>query len=154
MIRTPAALKIAAAIAVASILLPPPATAGAWPLCDEAKGAPRCVVDGDTIHWHGERVRPAKTDAPEIEHAACPAERAAGERARDRLAALLDGARIRLTGHRDRYGRALGRAKAPGIGDVESAMLAEGVTLPYRAGLRAQRVKYWCGSKVDQVEIK
>lgn len=87
------------ALALALALLAAPAAA----LTAELR-----VIDGDTIVVSGEHIRIADLDAPEIGRAHCPEERAAGERARDALAALLDTHAWSLgrTG-RDRYGRTL-----------------------------------------------
>lgn len=78
-------------------------------LCDGLVRAD-CVVDGDTFWFRGEKVRIADIDAPEISEPGCPAERQAGELARDRLLAMLNEGRFRLTaGGRDEdsYGRKL-----------------------------------------------
>ncbi len=124
-----------------------PAAAEPWPICDQGRPASACVVDGDTIWWHGDKFRFAATDAPETEHARCPAERASGERTRDRLAALLGtGATVRPTGARDRYDRRLAGVTVP-AGDVEAILLSEGLTLPYAPGraAHAARAAHWCG---------
>lgn len=47
-----------------------------------------CVVDGDTLRFKGEKIRIVDIDAPETSKPACPAERQAGEEARDRLVAF------------------------------------------------------------------
>lgn len=78
-------------------------------LCDGPVRA-NCVVDSDTFWFHGEKMRIADIDAPEISEPECPAERQAGERARDRLLAMLNEGRFRLiAGWRDEdsYGRKL-----------------------------------------------
>ncbi|WP_246804232.1 thermonuclease family protein [Mesorhizobium mediterraneum] len=85
------------------------APAGSFTLCAGPIRA-NCVVDGDTFWFRGEKVRIADIDAPEISQPRCPAERQAGEMARDRLQALLNEGRFSLTpGWRDedRYGRKL-----------------------------------------------
>lgn len=70
-----------------------------------------CVVDGDTIRLGRRRVRLIGVDAPEIAGAQCPAERALGERAADRLLVLVNQGSFDLVGHRfrnlDNYGRDL-----------------------------------------------
>lgn len=70
-----------------------------------------CVVDGDTIRLGQRRVRLIGIDAPEIAGARCAAERALGERAANRLLALVNGGEFDLVGHRfqnrDGYGRDL-----------------------------------------------
>lgn len=67
-----------------------------------------CVHDGDSFIVGTERIRIADIDTPEIEHAKCPAERAAGERAKLRLLELMNAEpyRIERTGT-DRNGRTL-----------------------------------------------
>lgn len=75
------------------------------------------VIDGDTVELaDGRRIRLAHRDAPETGYRArCGAERAAGARAADALAALLDGAAIHFedSGHRHR-GRHIGWLYADG----------------------------------------
>ncbi len=93
-------------------------------------GGPRqtCVVDGDTFWLNGEKIRLADINAPETAEAACPAERAAGEAAKRRLAELLSAGPYRLaTGGRasDRYGRAL-RVVTRGGRSLGVQLVAEG----------------------------
>jgi micrococcal nuclease len=88
------------------VLLP---FAAAIALCG---GGPRhtCVIDGDTFWLNGAKIRLADINAPETTQAACPAERAAGEAAKRRLAELLSAGPFRLETRgraTDRYGRAL-----------------------------------------------
>lgn len=135
------------ALPIIMTIMATPALAAPWPICDRGQPDEACVVDGDTIHWHGLKIRLTQTDAPETEHARCPAELAAGIRARDRLADLLGlGAEVRLSGRQDRYRRELGTVETP-LGDAESVMLGEGLTLVYRSGrdAKAERMRHWCG---------
>ena len=78
-----------------------------------------CVVDGDTIRLGQRRVRLIGIDAPEIAGAGCPAERALGERAANRLLALVNDGEFDLVGHRfldqDRHGRELRLARRGGV---------------------------------------
>lgn len=74
--------------------------------------APRvtCVVDGDTMWWHGTKIRLADINTPEISRPGCRAERELGERATLRLIALLNRAPFTLLRDgrdEDRYGRKL-----------------------------------------------
>ena len=100
-----------------------------------------CVVDGDTFWLAGEKVHVADINAPETEQAACPAERALGERAKRRLAGLLaEGpfaleVRGRAT---DRYGRALRVVTRDGS-SIGAQLVAEGLAEPWR-GKRSD----WC----------
>jgi len=70
-----------------------------------------CVVDGDTLRLGQRRVRLIGIDAPEIAGARCPAERALGERAANRLLAIVNQGEFDLVGHRfhnrDSHGRDL-----------------------------------------------
>ena len=93
-------------------------------------GGPRhtCVVDGDTFWLNGEKIRLADINAPETAQAACPAERAAGEAAKRRLAQLLSAGPYRLETHgraSDRYGRALRVATRAGR-SLGAQLVAEG----------------------------
>ena len=116
------------------------AAAVAIALCSHA---PRvtCVVDGDTFWLAGEKVRIADINAPETDHAGCPAERALGERAKRRLAALLNDGPFALEVHGravDRYGRAL-RVVTRGGRSLGAQLVAEGLAEPWR-GKRSD----WC----------
>jgi endonuclease YncB( thermonuclease family) len=69
-----------------------------------------CVVDGDTLHVSGMVVRIADVDTPEIFSARCPAEKALGELATQRLVSVLNEGpfEIRTQGRdEDAYGRTL-----------------------------------------------
>ncbi|WP_081716400.1 thermonuclease family protein [Asticcacaulis sp. AC460] len=70
-----------------------------------------CVVDGDTFWLHGEKIRIADIDAPEIHEPKCSYERDLGTRAASRLIVLLNSGdfdlRSDMTNPRDRYGRKL-----------------------------------------------
>lgn len=117
------------------------ALAAAFTICS---GAPRvtCVVDGDTFWLHGEKIRIADINAPETAQAACPREAALGQRAKLRLAALLNGGRIELIAvdrERDRYGRLLRTVRRDGR-SLGAVLIAEGLAEPWR-GRRSD----WCG---------
>jgi micrococcal nuclease len=70
-----------------------------------------CVVDGDTIWISSEKIRLADIDTPEVSRPSCANEKILGERATDRLIALLNEGpfEIAQAGNRDedRYGRKL-----------------------------------------------
>jgi micrococcal nuclease len=116
------------------------ALAALFTLCSSA---PRvtCVVDGDTFWLEGEKIRLADINAPETAQAACPREAALGEKAKLRLAALLNMGRIELVAserERDRYGRLLRRVERGGR-SVGAMLVAEGLAEPWR-GRRSD----WC----------
>jgi hypothetical protein len=70
-----------------------------------------CVIDGDTIHYAGRKIRLLDINAPEISNPGCPSELALGLRAKERLIELMNAgpvAVIRVDGNdRDVYGREL-----------------------------------------------
>lgn len=67
-----------------------------------------CVVDGDTAWIDGQKVRLEGVDTPEIFSPECPAEKALGMKARDRLLELLNQGPFELEGEgEDRYDRQL-----------------------------------------------
>jgi len=69
-----------------------------------------CVVDGDTFYYHGERIRVADIDAPEIHEPRCVYEANLGDPATDRLRELFnDGPFMIIAAEQDedRYGRKL-----------------------------------------------
>lgn len=115
--------------------------AATFALCTHA---PRtdCVVDGDTFWLHGEKVRIADINAPETHGAGCPAELALGERAADRLAALLSAGpfALEVQGSRatDRYGRNL-RVVRRGGDSIGAELVREGLAEPWRG-----RRSNWC----------
>src|SRR5688572_1312980 len=70
-----------------------------------------CVVDGDTIHYQGLKIRLADIDTPEVSQPKCPSEAALGKQATHRLIDLLNQGPFEIA-HRsgpdeDRYGRKL-----------------------------------------------
>lgn len=122
----------------------------------ETPASPAVVVvrptchDGDTCTvdipgWPpiiGQRmpVRLRGLDAPEI-RGACDKERELAVRARDRLRALMQGARrieLREVG-RDKYFRLLARVTADGA-DVAHVLITEGLARRYSGGVR----RGWC----------
>lgn len=114
------------------------------------------VIDGDTIDarvapWPGlvviERIRLVPLDTPEIRGAQCPAERAAGERAKARLAEILAAAKLvtaaNVQRRRDSYGRLLAEIYADGR-SVSDQLISEDLAVIWQP--RSQRpVNPWCG---------
>jgi endonuclease YncB( thermonuclease family) len=100
------------------------------------------VVDGDTVVvrariWLGQEVeiyvRLAGIDAPEL-RGKCAFERALAVRARDFVAARLQGGQVRLSQIQyGKYaGRVVARVHAPGGADLSAALLNAGLAHPYR----------------------
>ena len=126
--------------ALASSVVPP--VAGAFHACKWGGGSD-CMVDGDTIYLHGQKIRIAGIDAPETHDYGCSSELDLGERAASRLQALLNsGGAVTLTSidrDEDRYGRKL-RNVAVGGADVGETLVSEGLAREYAGGRRS-----WCG---------
>ena len=108
------------------------------------------VVDGDTIevlariwpdHFVETLVRLADIDAPEL-RGRCAEEIAQAERAKSRLAALLQGGRLDLVDvHYGKYaGRVVARVLTEDGRDVAKILLAEKLVRPYSGGRREP----WC----------
>ena len=93
-----------------------------------------CVVDGDTIRLGQRRVRLIGIDAPEVVGAQCAAERALGERAADRLLALVNQSEFDLVGHRfhnrDSHGRDLRLMLRNGV-SIGAQLTDEGLAQRY-----------------------
>lgn len=90
-----------------------------------------CVVDGDTIWLHGEKIRIADIDAPEISQPSCEAERIAGTRATEHLTRWLNEGAFEVHPNpdgrdTDRYGRKLRVLARSGESAVET-LEAEGL---------------------------
>ena len=70
-----------------------------------------CVVDGDTFHFEGEKIRVVGIDTPETHPPRCESEAALGEQATKRLQEILNEGPFQLVASadrdRDRYGRLL-----------------------------------------------
>lgn len=136
---------IAAAVVLATPVLPPPPSAqrAALPVC--APG-PRdnCVVDGDTLWLDGAKIRVTDIDTPEISEPGCPAEKVLGERARRRFQALLNAGPFDLVlvgqRDRDRNGRLLRVVMRRGrsLGDQ---LVAEGLARKWTG-----RREPWCAA--------
>ncbi len=114
--------------------------AAAFTLCTDAPRT-NCVVDGDTFWVGGEKVRLADINAPETHQAGCAAEQALGDKAAQRLLALLNAGPfvLEIAGRpTDRYGRALRVAKRGGR-SLGEQLVREGLAEPWR-GRRSD----WC----------
>lgn len=97
-------------------------------------GGTNCVVDGDTIHISGAKVRIADIDAPEVhDNYHCAAELALGQRAADRLRQLLNSGVVTMSPvdrDRDVYGRYLRNVQVDGR-DVGAILVREGLAHAY-----------------------
>lgn len=102
---------------------------GPFKLC-HGPGRYTCVVDGDTIWYRGTKIRVADINAPEISHPQCDDELALGNRARDRLLALLNAGPFSLDATEsrdvDKYGRKL-RTIARGGHSLGDVLVREGL---------------------------
>src|SRR3979409_1826258 len=102
---------------------------GRFTLCSTGNQA-QCVVDGDTIHYAGLKIRLEGIDAPETYQFKCSSELALGKRATNRLLELINSGPFEIVnrGGRDEdiYGRKLRTIERDGrsLGDV---MVAEGL---------------------------
>lgn len=89
-----------------------------------------CVVDGDTIWYRHQKIRLADINAPEVSEPQCDAELDLGEKATDRLIALLNAGPFSLVPLPDRdedvYGRKL-RTITRGGKSLGGVLLAEGL---------------------------
>ena len=115
-------LAFAASAAVASLVLgfvplrlpgvpavAMPTVAASFPICGGGLRS-TCVVDGDTFWLEGTKYRIADIDTPEVSNFGCAAEKALGDRATVRLAALLNAGPFALEPadrDEDRFGRKL-----------------------------------------------
>lgn len=103
------------------------------------------VVDADTVDRWLWRFRLAGFDAPEITKAKCPAERAAGRAAAQRLAGIIaGGSAVRLVPVQwrpDKWGRLVARLEVDGH-DVGALLIEEGHARPYDGRSRREG---WCG---------
>lgn len=100
-----------------------------------------CVVDGDTLWLEGIKIRLADIDTPEISSPRCRAELERGERAADRLVALLNRGPLKVTRidrDMDVYGRAL-RVVSVGGRSVGDMLIAEGLARRWDGARRP-----WC----------
>lgn len=120
-LRAPAAVPTPAALMSATV-------AASFPLCGPRPGK-TCVTDGDTFRLDGDRIRIADIDTPETHSPKCRAEKALGDRATLRLAALLEAGPFALAPadrDRDRYGRLLRIVMRDGQ-SLGAVLVAEGL---------------------------
>lgn len=96
-----------------------------------------CVVDGDTIWLHGEKIRLADIDAPEID-GKCPYERELAQRATHRLSQLLSGPITLRRQGQDKYGRTLAVVVVDGH-SVGDQLVSEGLARTWSG-----RREPWC----------
>ncbi|WP_224406097.1 thermonuclease family protein [Afifella sp. IM 167] len=105
------------------------------PVCSGANRAARmvtCIVDGDTGWERGVKWRALGVDTPEIGHAACGKERRLGEKARDRLRALMAGGyAIEWAGRRGRHLRELATVRLADGRDAGKVLVEEGLSQPW-----------------------
>lgn len=146
-------VAFAASAAVASLVLgsaplqlpaqramAPPTVAASFPIC---RGAVRstCVVDGDTFWLDGTKYRIADIDTPEVQGFGCAAEKALGDRATARLAALLNAGPFALEPtdrDEDKYGRKLRVVTRDGA-SLGAQLVSEGLAHRWGGTQRA-----WC----------
>ena len=101
-----------------------------------------CVVDGDTIHFSGIKIRVEDIDTPEIHDYKCEQELKRGLRAKSRLLELLNEGPFTIVSNggddEDRYGRKLRRLmrNKHSLGD---SLVDEGLARRYAEGRRS-----WC----------
>jgi endonuclease YncB( thermonuclease family) len=112
----------------------------AFTLCDGPVRV-NCVVDGDTFWYGGEKIRIADINAPETHEPDCAEELALGNRATDRLLALLNQGAFTLEPvdrDRDIYGRLLRTVTRKGD-SVGGELVDEGLAEEWK-GYRGS----WC----------
>jgi hypothetical protein len=98
------------------------------------------VIDGDTFVLNGTRIRVAGIDAPETHPARCPYEAQIGAGATQKLAQLLRGRPLWVSGLKtDAYGRAVAVVRVNGE-DVADAMIGSGLARNYDGKQRGG----WC----------
>ncbi|WP_336985537.1 thermonuclease family protein [Altererythrobacter aquiaggeris] len=108
-----------------------------------ARARDNCIIDGDTIRYRGEKIRIADIDTPEVSKPGCAREKEMGDRATDRMQALLNEGDFTLTRpagtpNRDRYERLLRVAQRGGV-SVGDTLVAEGLAEVWGG----ERI-YWC----------
>lgn len=116
------------ALLILFLILPTLSLANDWP--QHLYGQPTRIVDGDTIHLDGHKIRLLGIDTPEMKQYCDDRNGVAwpcGQRARDMLAGIIDagGAVSCLITGRDRYKRLLGRCFT-GTLDLQHALISAG----------------------------
>lgn len=109
--------------------------------CDQGGNRSACVVDGDTIWLHSEKIRIADINTPEKSEPQCAAEAELAEQATDRLTELLNAGAFSLATierDTDRYGRSL-RVITRGGESLGGELVSEGLAEEWR-GYRGN----WC----------
>lgn len=112
----------------------------AFGLCHTGGGT-NCVVDGDTIWFHRQRIRVADIDAPETHDPQCASEQALGDQATARLHQLVNSGVVTLTTidrDVDGYGRKLRIVEVDGT-SVGETLVDEGLARWYAGGRKS-----WC----------
>lgn len=101
-----------------------------------------CVVDGDTIWLEGVKIRIADIDTPEVSKPSCASEKALGDRATNRLIALLNEGPFELAAFdgrdEDQYGRKL-RVLVRGGRSLGDQLVSEGLARTWTG-----RREPWC----------
>jgi endonuclease YncB( thermonuclease family) len=115
-------------------------SSGSFSICGSGPRT-NCVVDGDTFWFHGEKIRIADIDTPELSPPRCRRERELGLAAKQRLLDLLNEGSFSLTSgarEEDRYGRKLRNVYREGksIGDT---LVADGLARRWDGSRRS-----WC----------
>jgi hypothetical protein len=132
-----------AAVVVLALHLPAPAGAKIA-ICTEASRGDRratCVQEGDMGIEKGLAWVLLDIDAPEIANPGCAAEREVGERARDRLVALMaPGYQFVDSGRRDRTERARVHLRLADGRDAGSVLIEEDLARPWQS-----KGNIWCG---------
>jgi micrococcal nuclease len=108
--------------------------------CHEGGGY-NCVVDGDTIHYRGEKIRIADIDTPETHPPRCAREAELGNAATKRLHALLNAgpfSMVSIDRDTDRYGRKLRTVMRDGQ-SLGKQLVSEGLARYYAGGRQP-----WC----------
>ncbi len=149
--KTPAWLqRVLVILLVAVVLLtmwtyfylttPVSASAASYGRCGVIRS--NCVVDGDTLWIGGEKVRVADIDTPEISEPKCDAEKALGERAKERMIDLVNAGPFEIRAwegrDEDQYGRKLRVLVRDGrsLGDI---LVSEGLARTWSG-----RREPWC----------
>ena len=101
-----------------------------------------CVIDGDTIRYHGMKIRLADIDASETYESKCSSELALGQRAMDRFLELINAGSFEVVatgGHdMDSYGRKL-RLIERGGHSLGAILVSEGLARRWDGSRRS-----WC----------